>query len=476
MPGFYSIRFRLTATFLAIILSVMVIISIFLYSTLERYHINNLLESLERTGVLVSDFLVSHLRGQINAVRLSTLAENMSRQAGARIVFTDRNGVVVGDSVRMGGLLNQRLEHDIVAEALDGIRGHSIAFSERLDHNVMQMAIPVKEEDETVIGVIFLSTSLVEVNQTLRDIRTFLFLATILAMAIVGGGSVALARRFTGPLEDLTAAARNIAEGHFDQHIDVATGDEIGRLAVQFNYMARRLDFYTKNLKKFAGDVAHEVRTPLTTMSLLTKSLKEHDMEPKQRQEFIVDLDGELDRLIALVNDLLELSRLEKDYVNPEEVDLHELLKEIVSENLYRFSRSGLTIEASLEDSAIHVLAVPSQLRQIVTNLLDNALNYTPAGGKVQVFTARDGEAAVTIVEDSGCGIPEEDREYIFERFFRVDRARTRQAGGTGLGLAIVKEIVVRHGGKVWVESSEGQGSRFYFTLPLADEKVVNKT
>ncbi len=467
MARFYSIRFRLTATFLVIILAVMVLISLFLYNTLERYYMNNFLSSLERSGFLAAEFVVGHLRGQIDSVRLSNLAENMSRQSQARVIFTDQQGVVVGDSIRVGGLLNQNLEHEIVEKALGGEVSNSIGYSERIEQEVIQMAVPVYEADETVLGVVFLSASLEEINRIMSDIGRFLLLATLLAMLVVGGGSVVLARRFTGPLEELTVAAKKMAEGKLDQHIEVSSSDEIGRLAVQFNDMVTRLNYYTSNLKKFAADVAHEVRTPLTTMGLLTKALKEHEMEPEQRDDFINDLDNELERLTALVNDLLELSKLEKDIIEHEEVPLNLLLENIIGENRFRFAQAGVNLLDEIPGEDLVVKAAPLQLRQVFSNLLDNALNYTPPGGKVIVALYQDGPEAVMRVEDTGCGIPEEDLKFIFERFFRVERARSRARGGTGLGLAIVSEIIAKHGGKVWVESEEGKGSSFYVSLPL---------
>jgi signal transduction histidine kinase len=364
-------------------------------------------------------------------------------------------------------LLNQNLEHEIVEKALGGEVSNSIGYSERIEQEVIQMAVPVYEADETVLGVVFLSASLEEINRIMSDIGRFLLLATLLAMLVVGGGSVVLARRFTGPLEELTVAAKKMAEGKLDQHIEVSSSDEIGRLAVQFNDMVTRLNYYTSNLKKFAADVAHEVRTPLTTMGLLTKALKEHEMEPEQRDDFINDLDNELERLTALVNDLLELSKLEKDIIEHEEVPLNLLLENIIGENRFRFAQAGVNLLDEIPGEDLVVKAAPLQLRQVFSNLLDNALNYTPPGGKVIVALYQDGPEAVMRVEDTGCGIPEEDLKFIFERFFRVERARSRAGGGTGLGLAIVSEIIAKHGGKVWVESEEGKGSSFYVSLPL---------
>lgn len=478
MTRFYSIRFRLTAYFLAIILAVMIIISLFLYSNLERYYMSNFSGSLERSAYLAADFVAGQLRGQIDSVRLSTLAENMSRQSQARVIFSDNQGLVVGDSLRIGGLLNQILDHEDLRVALSGKASSSIVYSERIGYDVMQLAVPVIDEEGVVHGAVFLSASLEEVYRILYDIRRYLYLSTLLAMAVVGGGSIVLARRFTGPLEELTLAARKMAEGNLDQHISFSAGDEIGRLAEQFNVMARKINYYTGNLKKFAADVAHEVRTPLTTMTLLTKALKEHEMEPEQRKDFLNDLDNELERLVALVNDLLELSKLDKSKssIAYQPLNLNHFLKEAVGENQYRYAQAGLELRENLPEDELIVNCAPTQMRQVIGNLLDNAYNYTAAGGTITLTLYRENAEAVTVVEDTGCGIPQEDLSFVFERFFRVDRARSREGGGTGLGLSIVSEIATKHGGRVWVESEEGVGSRFMFALPLVAESIVSKS
>jgi signal transduction histidine kinase len=199
-------------------------------------------------------------------------------------------------------------------------------------------------------------------------------------------------------------------------------------------------------------------------------------MEPEQREEFIADLDGELERLIALVNDLLELSKLEKNNIEHQEINLNEFLQEVIGDNQFRFAQAGLELLDNLPEEELVVSGAPLQLRQVIGNLLDNAHNYTPPGGTITVTLERIENEAVTSVTDTGCGIPEEDLSYIFERFFRVDRARSREGGGTGLGLAIVSEIIAKHGGRVWVESEEGLGSSFMFALPLVSGPDVTES
>jgi signal transduction histidine kinase len=475
MLRFRSIRSRLTVTFLLAILAVMLIVGFFLDQLIENYYIKSREDNLVRSGTLAGRFVAGQLKDQVDPVRLSWLAENFGRQMNARVIFVNRKGIVIGDSVIVGGLLGQLLDRDELTAAFAGEKGISIQYSELSKQKVMQVALPVQEEEEgEPVGAVFLSASLQEIDQIIADIRGFLTLATLLAAALTGIGAVFLARRFTGPLELLTEAAGKMAEGKLEQRIPVKSEDEIGRLARQFNLMAEQLNYYTKIMRNFVANVAHELRTPLASLSLLIKSLKDYEMETEQRQEFLDDLDHEMDRLIALVRDLLELTTLEAGETRREHIALDELIRDLIKQALPRFDRQDIRLLSDLPAGEYMVAGSSLQLRQVLHNLLENALKYTSPGGWVKVTLWREEEAAGVKVEDTGCGIPEKDLPFIFERFFRVDRARSREMGGTGLGLAIVKETVEAHGGRVWVESKEGEGSAFYFTLPLLRQDVNN--
>lgn len=472
MFRFRTIRSRLTVTFLLVILAVMLFVGFILDQLMEDYYITSLQDNLIRSGTLAGQFVAGQLKEQVDPVRLSWLAENFSRQMNARVIFVNNKGIVIGDSVRVGGLLGQLIDRDELTAAFAGETGISIQYSELSKQKVMQVALPVQEEEGELVGAVFLSASLQEIDRIIADIRGFLTLATLLAAVLTGIGAVFLARRFTGPLELLTEAAESMAEGKLEQRISVKSVDEIGRLADRFNLMAEQLNYYTKNLRNFVANVAHELRTPLASLSLLTKSLKDYEMEPEQRQEFLDDLDHEMDRLIALVRDLLELTTLEGGETRQEQFALDEMVRDLIRQAVPRFDRQDIRLLSDLPAGEFLVSGSRLQLRQVLHNLLDNALKYTPSGGWVKVTLWREEEVAGAKIEDTGCGIPEKDLPFIFERFFRVDRARSREMGGTGLGLAIVKETVEAHGGRVWVESKEGEGSAFCFTLPLLRKDV----
>lgn len=484
MFAFRSIRSRLIVTFLAIIAAVMLITSLFLYNQLERYFINSMVDSLTRSGYEAAINVAGLLRDQTGTVadsgKLSAYAESVSRLAGARIIFVNRQGTVIADSVRVGGRLGQNLEQEEIDAALAGEVGSGILVSERSGQRVLQVAVPILEEGSDPMGAVFLSASMQEIyggDQVLgilQRVRNYLLVATLIAAGVVGGGSVILARRFTGPLEVLTSAARRMGEGEFDQRIEVSSRDEIGHLAEQFNIMAARLNYYTSNLRHFASNVSHELRTPLTSLSLIAKSMKEYEMEPEEQKEFIEDMDRELDRLIALVNDLLELTKLQEGEQRHDPVCLVEIVENTTVKLKPRFEQLNIRLIMELPPRPVKVYGSKLQLSQALHNLLDNALKYTAAGGWVRIAMQLQKGAVEVKIEDSGCGIPEKDLPNIFERFYRVDQARSRDMGGTGLGLAIVKETIVAHGGKIWVESEEGEGSTFYFKLPLQESVNYN--
>ncbi len=435
-----------------------------------------MLENLSGFGRFLAEYVAGQMQEEPDPVRLSGMAERFGRQLPVRqtrIIILNRDGIVVGDSVRVGGFLGQSLDRPEVHAALSGNIESSIQTAEQTNQKVAQVAVPVRYEN-VVIGAVFISTYLDEIEGLLAEVRSLLLITTLVAMAVVGGGSIILARRLTGPLEVLTRATAQIAEGKFDQQIPVYSRDEIGQLAHQFNLMAARLNYYTRNLQNFASNVSHELRTPLASLSLLAKSLKEYEMDPEQRQEFLEDLDRELDRLIALVNDLLELTRLEQKNQQQQAVDLKEVLQEAIEQIQPRFKSSGVQLLSVLPDSPAVVYGSSVQLRQAIDNILDNALKHTSPDGRVRVALDVGGDEALVTIADSGCGIPEEDLPHIFERFYRVDRARSRDMGGTGLGLAIAREIATAHNGRIWAESTPGEGSIFSLSIPFLRRPFIN--
>lgn len=461
-----SIRLRVILTYLLLILAVMVATGIILLNMLENYYLSSEEETLERTGRLAADLIQPYLREEPDPVFLSSLAENFSHQLDARVIFIDPGYRVIGDSERIGGLLGTRLEREEVEEALAGNTGRSVQYSQSSEQWVLQVAVPVEEADESLLGAVFLSASLEPVYETLTTVRRFLLLSTAVALGLAGGLGVLLAHHLTDPIKELTQAAQQMAEGKLDQHISVPSEDEIGRLAEQFNIMASRVKEMNERLTRFVADVSHELRTPLASLLACIQSLQSYDMEPEEREEFLKDLNSETQRLIYLVEDLLELTRRSEVPDHREVVSARGVLDEVIPSAMSRAQRNGLEFYTSLDNELPPLSVSAEALKRVLFNLLDNSMKYTQPGGWILLSATRDKDYIRFSVQDTGYGIPEDELPHIFERFYRVDKARSRHLGGTGLGLSICKEIVEHYGGKIWVESREGEGSTFSFTLP----------
>ncbi|NLX90214.1 MAG: cell wall metabolism sensor histidine kinase WalK [Firmicutes bacterium] len=461
-----SIRFRMTITYLLVIVAVMFATGIILLNMLEQYYLSSEEENLERTGKLAAQFIFTYLRDGADSVLLSSVAENFSRQLNARVIIVNPQYTVLGDSLRVGGYLGSRLERPEIKEALEGGIGRNIQYSTLSSQWVLQLAVPVEREG-LLQGAVFFSTSLEPVHKTLADVRRLLFYSTIVAMLLAGTLVVLFAHHLTGPIKDLTVAAQQMAEGNLDQKIAVSSKDEIGRLAEQFNIMAARVKDMNQRLTRFVADVSHDLRTPLASIHICLESLLNYEMKPEEQREFLQDINQETKRLIYMVEDLLDLTRRQEVADKREIISLGLLLEEVIDVTRPRLERKEQQFFTHIPTNLPFLNVSPEALKRVLFNLLDNSIKFTPSGGWIKLSAEwKDNEVAVTI-EDTGCGIPQDCLPFIFERFYRVDKSRSRYLGGTGLGLAICKEIVEHYGGKICVQSQEGKGSIFCFSLPV---------
>ncbi|MDW7684321.1 MAG: ATP-binding protein [Bacillota bacterium] len=468
---FNSIRTKLTITYLVLILVVMVVTSFFLLNILEQYYISYQYRYMTMSANVVARHAPGYIRTTPDVVAVSNFAQNYALEySGSRILVTDNRQRVLGDSNRVGGLTGTTLEREEIALALSGDVGRSIQFSEQSGQWIMQVAVPVTSENE-IIGAVFIAYSIEFIYTVLDNIRQFLFIATVMSLLLAGLLGILFAHRLTGPVEALTKASGQMARGDLTVRVPVRSKDEIGQLALQFNNMAGRLQEMTRQLREFVSNASHEMRTPLTSLNILVKSLREYPLEEEEREEFLEDIDQELERMIHLVESLLDLTRLDRlsaedtmamTDVVPTIVQTLDMLKK-------RAQEKNITLNSDIPAQAAPVFAVLHQIKQVVFNLVDNAIKYSPEGSKIQVQLLQEEDRLILSVADTGLGIPPEHREKVFERFYRVDKARSREQGGTGLGLAIVKEIVSRHGGSIWIEDNgDGPGTKFMVSLPRA--------
>lgn len=280
--------------------------------------------------------------------------------------------------------------------------------------------------------------------------------------------SLAFSRRIVAPLQGMTLASRRIAEGKYDERVSVGGTDELGQLAESFNRMAGKLEKVEEMRRALIGDVSHELRTPLTAIKGSMEGLMD-GLLPANEETF-QQIHDEAGRLGRLVDDLQELSRVEAHAYTLEirDVDLTAVIQATIKRLSPNARAKSIKLVPEFPDDLPLIEADEDRLDQVLTNLISNAIQYTPAGGEVVISAKQDNSQIQVTVSDTGIGIPPEQLSNIFTRFYRVDKSRSRASGGgSGIGLTIARLLVEAHGGRIWAESDgHGHGSKFLFTLP----------
>ena len=320
-----------------------------------------------------------------------------------------------------------------------------------------------------VIGVVLLSSPVQTMMQNLYELRDQMLVIFIVVAVIAIIFCLVFSQIITKPMTALTKSIQNMARGDFSVRVRVRGSGEMRRLARTFNSMSEKIESLDQARNQFVSNASHELKTPLATMKIMIESLiYQPEMEVGLRTEFMTDINREIDRLSSVVTDLLTLVRMDvKDVkLSRENMSMAALIKHTRHILDPMVKKREQTVTLNILDEC-DMYADRTKLQQVVYNLMENAVKYTQEGGKVEVTLQRIGRSAVMTVKDNGPGISAEHLPHIFDRFYRVDKARSREAGGTGLGLAIVHQLVMLHGGEIHVESEEGKGTSFIVELPL---------
>jgi heavy metal sensor kinase len=360
-------------------------------------------------------------------------------------------------------------------EARDG-RGETGTVDALSGARLRVRGAPYPVGGETVL--IRVARSEARLHHELGEFLAGMALGLPLAVALACAGGYLLSGRALAPVGRMAAQARTITADRLAERLPVDNpGDELGQLGTVFNDTLARLERSFETLRRFTADVAHELRTPLTALKSVGEvGLRDSDDEATCR-EIIGSMLEEADRLARLVDTLLVLTRADgsKHEVHRERLDIAPFAREIVAllEVLAEERGQSVAIEG---EEGIFALADPLVLRQALINILDNAIKYSPGEASIRIVALRHNSEAVLDVIDRGPGIPAEHQDRIFERFYRVDKARSRETGGVGLGLAIARWAVEANGGTIELKSEVGQGSRFRIRLPLAPQQTVLET
>lgn len=472
--------------YLLIIAIAFSVVGVSLLQLVGEYLFTQRVRDDQRIADSLSEQLSASLAG-LNVDEMYRIACEMCADGTGRVLVLDQYGVVQVDT--QSTLNGTRFENIEAANVLAGASssygfydasGHGdlgprtalSAFS-YVDLMTGVFASAISSDRQAGIGAVIYISQVQEIYESLHDIQVRILAWLVVVAALVILMSVFVIRTITRPVGELREGIAKMAAGDFSARVNVRGHNEFSELAGAFNIMSERLELLDKSRSQFVSNASHELKTPLSTMKILIETILYQDpLDPGMTKEFLNDVNKEIDRLNRIVSDLLTLVNIDNDgmKLNLADVDIHELLLEQVKRLAPLARENGIELECSAKE-ALEISGDAVKLQQVVYNVIDNAIKYTPRGGEVHTSLARTGKRAVIRVSDTGIGIPADDLPHIFDRFYRVDKARSRATGGTGLGLSIVKQIVQLHGGTITATSEEGKGTTFVIEFPLATKK-----
>jgi heavy metal sensor kinase len=467
-----SLSVRLVTWYAGVLTAVFVLLGALTYISLRQSLEANVLDNQARRARQIADTLIARAsRGTESAIgaEVENLYSPESNDRFIRITRADGTGVYSSGTPRGEGFDPAQVAQLPPTAARSGSR--KVA----LPHGALLIAaVPATAADGTRYRV-EVGTSAAPLEQMLRRLLEMLAVGLPLTVAVAVAGGFVLVRRALDPVERIARKAQEITQHNLSERLPVVhSGDELERLSLSLNHMISRLQEAIDGSKQFVADASHELRTPLTVMRGELENLAQDRQLGRETRETLGSVLEEVERLAEIVESLFALSRLDAGERSSEwrRFDLAELAATTAEQ--MSLLATDKNVSVTCESSAgVMVEGDPARLKQVIVNLLDNAIKYTAAGGRVRLAVRREQACAVLEVADNGIGIPAEALPHVFKRFFRVDTSRSREQGGAGLGLAIVKSICSAHGADIEVISEVGRGSTFRLRQPLAGDAAA---
>ena len=404
---------------------------------------------------------------KLNQENVSAAMAVVEETGLSRVLVTDSAGQVLYDSRETLGAVGKYTFYSEIVQALEGYDAFSCSYRDGAFRS--RAASPVLYQNR-IIGAVYAYEYDTEQAALLEGLqKNLLKLSGVIAGAVVLL-SILLSRMLTRKIGALLTAIRRVREGSYEHRTQIPGRDEIAQIGQEFNSLTDRLQTTEAMRRRFVSDASHELKTPLAAIRLLTDSILQTDhMDPETVRDFVADIGSEAERLTRITEDLLRLTRLDSGLLDqPEAVDVAPVLEQVMRMMGLLAREKGVRLTDRAAEGC-RVLATRDEIHQVIYNLTDNAVKYSGSSGVVRVELRREGGDVVLTVADNGPGIPEEDLPRVFERFYRVDKARSRAAGGTGLGLSIVQDTVARRGGTVSAANRSEGGAVFTVRWPAAE-------
>ena len=468
VPFLLSIRAKYAFTYLLVVAAIIAIMNTYPLFMVEDMVFSSKAASLRRQALVIGSALsVSETLTREGAEQTMALLEDVQ---ATRVLVTDGEGRILYDNSTLDNRLGDYALMGEVVAALDGQDVWRLEYRDGAFRG--RAAAPVVYRGE-VLGCVYLyeydseqADILLSIQNNLRSISIVIGLAAAVLALL-------LSQALTRSAGRLLAAIRRLRKGEYDNRAVIRGRDEMAQLADEFNRMAGRLQTTEEARRRFVSDASHELKTPLASIRLLTDSILQNDsVDMGTVREFVSDIGDEADRLTRISERLLTLTRLDANVERAREpVELNAVTARVTDMLAPLAKERSITLNCHFEP-ACALLANEDDLYQVTFNLVENAIKYNAPGGKVDVSVYHQEDMVVLAVADTGVGVPEEDMDKIFDRFYRVDKARSREQGGTGLGLSIARDTARLHRGDITVEPNpEGKGSVFYAEFPALVEE-----
>ncbi len=423
----------------------------------------------KRTAMVDKAMLSAEEMGNASVLTKETATEAINRLGGpgvTRLLVTDTSGRVLYDS--MG--ISPESSYALFPQIVNALRGKDV-FSWRYSGGVIQAetAIPIVSY-HSVSGCLYMMDYDEDQGRFLQTLQGGILMISVLLELFLVLFALTSAHRFSSRIRSIMSSMRIIQEGDYTHKVTLQGNDELAVLGEEFNDLTDRLQSSEDKRRQFISDASHELKTPLASIKLLTDSILQYDMDAETTREFVQDIGNEAERLNRMTLKMLTLTKGERSapeadaeiiFMAPTVNRVVKMLSSIAEENNIR-----IVLDLALDSP---VLVQEDDLYQIAFNLVENGIKYNVSGGTLTISLHRQEDLGILRITDTGVGIPQEFTEQIFERFYRVDKARSRQSGGSGLGLAIVRSMVQRNGGEISLESVVGKGSTFTVAFPRFD-------
>jgi len=491
---FNSIFGKNFAIYVSIILISFAVLGTSLSQIYRSYFIDRQEQTLvERSETLANlffeQFLVARAQGPFSWILqaqyqelIETEARNLREYLGYTYLVVDRDFIILNPTEDLPVSNSQAIDIENIPELLAVMEGRIISSVGTLAGLYMEPKLtiiyPIGNED-MIIGAIVMSTSMESLNENISEVVRITINGVIISCFAAFVMIYFSSRSITKPLRQMNEAAKVIASGDFEKRIEVKSLDEIGQLAASFNNMAEGLNAQEDSRRAFVANISHDLRSPLTSMIGFLEAMKDGTI-PKDRTDYYLDIVlMECKRLAKIANDLLDISRIESTgelTLLREDFEINKLIRDTLIQFENRIKQKNIKADISFAAESTMVFADFEKIQRVLYNLLDNALKFTPEGGRIRVETTIKEKKVYVSVRDSGRGLTEEERQHVFERFYKTDSSRGIDKSGSGLGLAIVREFIKAHDEKIYVESTAGFGCNFVFTLNLTlDEKAKKR-